>query len=117
MQLQKLKLIIQNKDIQKKIDICLINCKIFSGRYIIFDENNKNKRKIYNSLDDELIFEGEYLNGKKNGQVKEYDSYFIFEGEYKNRKKWNGKCHNEDGDLIYEIKEGKGCRRKFRKNW
>ncbi len=129
-ELQKLKLIIHNKDIQKKIDIGLINYKIFSGRYIIFDENNKNKRKIYNSLNDELIFEGEYLNekkngkvkenngwlkfegeylnGKRNGKAKEYDGDLIFEGEYKNGKKWNGKCHNGDGDLIYEIKEGKG---------
>ena len=55
-----------------------------------------------------LKFEGEYLNGKRNGKAKEYDGDLIFEGEYKNGKKWNGKCHNGDGDLIYEIKEGKG---------
>ena len=90
-ELQKLKLIIHNKDIKKKIDIGLINYKIFSGRYIIFDENNKNKRKIYNSLKDELIFEGEYLNGKKNGQVKENNGWLKFEGEYLNGKR-NGKA-------------------------
>ena len=40
-----------------------------------------------------LIFEGEYLNGKRNGIGKEYDYYgeIIFEGEYKEGKRWNGK--------------------------
>ena len=33
-----------------------------------------------------LIFEGEYLNGEKNGKGKEYDELgtLIFEGEYQN---------------------------------
>ena len=37
----------------------------------------------------ELLFEGEYLNGKKKGKVKEYgyDGTLIFEGEYLNDKK------------------------------
>ena len=35
-----------------------------------------------------LIFEGEYLNGKRNGKGKEYDNNkIIFEGEYLNGKK------------------------------
>ena len=41
-----------------------------------------------------LIYEGEYLNGKKwNGKGKEYNKYgeLIFEGEYLNGNKWNGK--------------------------
>ena len=40
-----------------------------------------------------MIFEGEYLNGKRNGKGKEYDYYgnLIFEGEYLNGKRWNGK--------------------------
>ena len=34
----------------------------------------------------DLIFEGEYLNGLKNGKGKEYDykGNLIFEGEYRN---------------------------------
>ena len=41
----------------------------------------KIKIKEY-SLNGELIFEGEYLNGKKIGKVKEYYSYGVlkFEG-------------------------------------
>ena len=39
-----------------------------------------------------LIFEGEYLNGEKNGKGKEYDSdgILIYEGEYLNGER-NGK--------------------------
>ena len=38
----------------------------------------------------EKIFEGEYLNGKRNGKGKEYDKYnskLEYEGEYLNGKK------------------------------
>ena len=40
-----------------------------------------------------MIFEGEYLNGVKNGKGKEYDDKgnIIFDGEYLNGKKWKGK--------------------------
>ena len=31
-----------------------------------------------------------------------------FEGEYLNRKKWNGKWYNMNGNMEYEIKDGKG---------
>ena len=40
--------------------------------------------------DGELIFEGEYLNGQRNGKVKEYDynGKLIYEGDYlKGRRK------------------------------
>ena len=58
-----------------------------------------------------LIFEGEYLNGKRNGKWKEYNSYgnIIFDGEYLNWKRWNGQFYDENNDLlIYELKDGKG---------
>ena len=40
-----------------------------------------------------LKFEGEYLNGKRNGKGKEYDydGNLEFEGEYLHGEKWNGK--------------------------
>jgi len=39
---------------------------------------------------DKLIFEGEYLNGQRNGKGKEYyeNETLKFEGEYFNGKKW-----------------------------
>ena len=42
---------------------------------------------------DKLEYEGEYLNGERNGKGKEYnnDGELIFEGEYLNGKRWNGK--------------------------
>ena len=47
------------------------------------------KERIYEQLE----FEGEYLNGERNGKGKEYDytGDILFEGEYLNEKKWNGK--------------------------
>ena len=40
-----------------------------------------------------LEFEGEYLNGKRNGKGKGYNNYgeLEFEGEYFNGEKFNGK--------------------------
>ena len=66
----KLKLMKYNKCLQDNMNINLINYKIFSGRYIIYEE--KGKGREYDN-EDYLIFEGEYLNGKKNGKAKEYD--------------------------------------------
>ena len=65
---EKLKIIKYNKNLQKILDISLLHYKLFSGRYIIYEENNK--RKIFNSFNDQLLFEGEYLNGKKTVKEK-----------------------------------------------
>ena len=50
--------------------------------------------KEYND-DGDLIFEGEYKDGKRF-KGKEYNKYgeLIFEGEYKNEERWNGKAFN-----------------------
>ena len=52
------------------------------------------------------IFEGEYINGEKNGKGKEYDKYseLMFEGEYFNGNRWNGKGteYNENGILEFD---------------
>ena len=64
-----------------------------------------------------LFFEGEYLNGKKNGNGKEYDydGNLIFEGEYKNDKKWNGKGYDCSNNIAYELKNGFGEIKIFKK--
>ena len=68
--------------------------------------NGNGKVKEYNDYNDKLIFEGEYLNGKRNGKGKEYDqdSNLIFEGEYLNGQRWNGKSIEYDGlgSLMFE---------------
>ena len=145
-----MKLVKYNKDIQNKICIDIINYKIFSGRYIIYEpkrkENEHNsyndtlifkeeiKGKEYHILNNALIYEGEYLNGERNGKGKEYGllGNLIFEGEYLNGKRngkgkqydfngtikfegeylkgkmWNIKRYDIKGNIIYELKNGKG---------
>ena len=63
-----------------------------------------------------MVFEGEYLNGKKNGFGKEYikssfyepyedktGSKLIFEGQYLNGvKNGKGREYNEEGNILFE---------------
>ena len=49
---------------------------------------------------------------KKNGKGILSGEYgIIFGGEYLNGKNWNGKLYDIDGNLFYELKEGKGLMR------
>ena len=137
----KLQIIKINKRIQNKLNISILNYKLFSKKYVVFDTNKKNAKEynFYNDkliyegeylngkrngkgkeyLDDKLIFEGEYLNGKRNGKGKEYwdSNKIIFEGEYLNGKKWIGKIYDKKNDnIIYEIKNGKGFVREYNIN-
>ena len=101
---QKLKIVKYNKRLQKNIGISIINYKLFTGKYIIYESNKIGKE--YNGYDDKLRFEGEYLNGERNGKCKEYykDGKLIFEGEYLNGKR-NGKGKEYDfitGVLIFK---------------
>ena len=128
----KLKIIKINKSIQNKLNINILNYQLFSKKYIEYDTNNIVKEFNINNdklkfegeylngrrngkgkeyMDGTLIFEGEYLNGKRNGKGKEYgkDRKLIFEGEYLNGKKWLGKLYDKkDNNIIYELIDGKG---------
>ena len=104
---KKLKLIKQNKSLQKSIDIKINNYMHFTGKYIIYE--SKGKGKEYNNNDNKLIFEGEYLNGERNGKGKEYDydldykEAIIFEGEYLNGKRnGKGKEYDRFGQIKFE---------------
>ena len=57
-----------------------------------------------------MIFEGESINSKVNGKGKEYyyNGNLIFEGEYLNGRKWNGKGYDINNNLEYELKNGIG---------
>ncbi len=61
-------------------------------------------------MSNEIILEGEYKNGKRNGKGKEYNRYgdIIFKGEYLNGKKWNGYGNKCDNSKFYQIINGKG---------
>ena len=89
-----------NKSLQNKINISLINYKVFSEAYIIYETNGNAKK--YDGYNNMLLFEGGYLNGKG----KEYNYYngkLIFEGECLNGlRNGKGKEYNCNGKLIFE---------------
>ena len=102
---RKYKLIKYTKHLQKKINLNLTNFMLYSGRYNVY-LNNKLARE-YDSNADELLFEGEYLNGERNGRGIEYfkGSYrkLSFKGEYKNgRRHGKGKEFDKKGRIIFE---------------
>ena len=111
----KLEIIKYNHNLKECLNINIYNYMQFSNRYIIYE--TKKKGKEY-SNDGELKFEGEYLNGKKNGKGKEYNYYdglLKFEGEFLNGiKNGKGKEYNNNGKLLYDgeylngKKNGKG---------
>ena len=61
--------------------IIIIIVILFEGEYLNGKRNRKGKEYYNNGV---LLFEGEYLNGKKNGKGKEYNynGKLKFEGEY-----------------------------------
>ena len=65
---QKLKVVKFNKSLQKQMDIGILNYKYLGERYIIYESNGTGKE--YYVYNDELIIEGEYLNGKKKEKEK-----------------------------------------------
>ena len=50
-----------------------------------------------------MIFEGEFINGAKNGNGKEYyeSGKLKFEGKFIDEKR-NGKEYDENGNLVFE---------------
>ena len=101
---QKLKIIKYNKNLQKNIDISIINYKHFQAKYIVYESKRVGKEYYGGSSD--LIYEGEYLNGSRNEKGKEFDfinGRLIFEGEYLNGKRnGKGKKYNGMDELEYE---------------
>ena len=102
---RKLNLVKYSKKFQRKIGVSLYYYKFCCKKNIIYETNKKVKE--YNILTGKLIFEGEYLNKKRNGFGREYyKDNNSFVGEFLNGKKWNGKinsCNN-----IQNLKAGKG---------
>ena len=60
---RKLLLVKYNNKIKNRLNIDLIDYMFFSGKYFIGKRNGKGKE--YNEYNGELIFEGEYFNGKE----------------------------------------------------
>ena len=135
---QTLKIVKYNKILQNKLDIHIIDYRLFSGKYIIYESEKYVKE--YFTYNDNLMYEGEYLNGKRNGKGKEYDEYsgnlkFLgeyldgkrngackeyykkgelkFEGEYLSGKKWNGKVYDPSNYNIYLLTNGEGLIKEY----
>ena len=56
----------------------------------------------------EIIFKGDYLYGYKIKGKEYINNSLEYEGEYLYNKKWNGKGYDENGNIIYELKNGTG---------
>ena len=113
----------------KKIEYGFNNDLEFEGEYSNGKRNGKGKEYYGNGV---LRYEGEFFNNRRNGYGKEYDKNgnIIFEGEYlyeqkrKGKeylkgileyegdylfnKKFSGKGYDKNGNIIYELKNGKG---------
>ena len=86
----------------------------FEGEYLNGKRNGTGKE--YNNYG-KLKFEGEYLEGKRNGKGKEYNfGKLEFEGEYKNGNKYDEKGYNRKSNVIYELKYGNGFVKEFSPN-
>ena len=106
---RKLEIIKYNKSMQNIFGIKLINYKYYTRKQINYELNGKGKE--YDEYFNKIIFEGEYLKGKRNGKGKEYSDdghKIIFEGEYKNGLRWNGKGYDNNNKVVYELKNGNG---------
>ena len=107
-----LQIIIYNKEIQTSIGVTIENFKEVSGKYILYE--SPNKAKEYWISTGKVIYDGDYLNGKRHGKGKEYYHYngkLIFEGEFLNGKR-NGKGKEFNGytekmEFDGEYKDGK----------
>ena len=114
-EIQKLKLLKHNKNLQTYFNISIINYKYLSERYVKYE--SKIFAREYDRIDDKLIYEGEYLNGERHGKGKAYysDGTLSFEGEYLyGKKNGKGKVYHSNGKLEFEgeyingLKNGKG---------
>ena len=82
---------------------------IYEGEYLNGKRNGKGKL-----IKKGIIYECEFLNGKINGKGKEYNScgLLLFEGEYLNGYRWNGKGYHGK-NIVYELKNGKGVVKEY----
>ena len=81
----------------------------YEGFFLNGEKNGKVKEYNDNSI---LKFDGEYILGQKNGKVKEYNDngILLFDGEYLKGKRWNGKGkdYNNNKNLTFDGEYLKG---------
>jgi len=100
----KLKLVKYYKNLQSNMNISINNYIHFKCNYIEYETNGKGKEYHYYNQQQNLVFEGEYKNGERNGKWKEYEGGILaFEGGYKNGKiNGKGKEYFYNNNLMFE---------------
>ena len=83
----KYEIVKHNKNYQNFFSLNIDSYKKLSGKYKKDGINGPGQEFLLDN--DNLIFEGDYLNGKRNGKGKEYNfnGKLAFEGEYVNGKR------------------------------
>ena len=104
---KKLDMIKYNKKLQNKLQLNIEDYKNISKRYKLAEANGFGKEYIKNT--EIIIFDGNYLNGRKNGKGKEYytNGNIKFDGEYLNGKKIKGKGFDVYGNINLIFNDGK----------
>ena len=84
---------------------------LFKGDYL--EGKRSGKGKEYQN--GKLMFQGNYTYGIRNGRGREYfDNLRLkFEGDYLNGIIWNGKGYDYQGIEVFEIKNGNGYLKEF----
>ena len=100
-----LDLINYNKALQNSLKIDINDYKN-TGKKIKIGKRN-GFGKVYKLDKKILLFEGEYLNGRKSGKGKEYyeNGNIKFEGEYLNGKKLEGIGYDEKGNEVLKLEK------------
>ena len=88
---------------------------IWKGGYNEEEEKNGNGEEY--DFDDNIVFEGVYINGKRQKGIE----YYIigtkkYVGDYKDGKRWNGVLYDRNMEHQYELKLGKGYIKEFHEN-
>ena len=100
----QLELIVHNKQLQTKLDINLNSYKNSSHIYLVIGKTGLGKETYIKT--NQLLFKGQYLNGKRHGNGIEYNikGKKIYEGNYINgERSGKGKEYSSiNNKLIYE---------------
>ena len=94
--------------------------KIFNKSILNLNEILEKNLNLDKNKDYYILYEGEIIKGKniKNGKGIEYrinKDNIIFDGEYLNGERWKGKEYNYEGELIFEGRYLYNFRRKGKK--
>ena len=107
----KLKIIKYNKKLQNILNIEESNYFLWFGKGLTLDKNGNGQITSAHTFN--ILFEGKYKNGKKNGKGREYNKFgeLQFEGQFIDDKR-NGKgkeYNSSNGNLLFvgEYKNGK----------